>query len=226
MTALGAQRTPSTLAAGRTQILRAALSEFAERGYDGATTASIARRAGVTQPLVHHHFGSKLELYRAAVADVFAELEAQQTPLLRAVKGLDAKTIIRVAVRQFILFSGQRPELVRLMMMESARESENARYIVDTHVRPMARRFQRFLKQGVAEGSFRDLDPRLLHFLVMGAASYLSLVPVEADVLFGIDATTPSVVERYADLVVDVIFQGITDREHPRRERGASGGNR
>jgi TetR/AcrR family transcriptional regulator len=216
MTALGAQRTPPSTATGRTQILRAALPEFAERGYAGATTASIARRAGVTQPLVHHHFGSKLELYRAAVADVFADLEAQQTPLLRAVKGLEAKTIIRVAVRQFILFSGQRPELVRLMMMESARDSENARYIVETHVQPMARRFQRYLKQGVAEGSMRQLDERLLHFLVMGAASYLSLVPVEADVLFGVDATTTTVVERYADLVVDVLFHGISKNDGPR----------
>lgn len=216
MTALGAQRTPSSPATGRTQILRAALPEFAERGYEGATTAGIARRAGVTQPLVHHHFGSKLELYRAAVADVFDDLEAQQTPLLRAVKGLDAKTIIRVAVRQFILFSGQRPELVRLMMMESARDTDNARYIVETHVKPMARRFQRYLKQGVEEGSLRPLDERLLHFFVMGAASYLSLVPVEADVLFGVDATTTTVVERYADLVVDVLFHGVANREGPR----------
>jgi AcrR family transcriptional regulator len=216
MTALGAQRTPSPPATGRTQILRAALPEFAERGYEGATTAGIARRAGVTQPLVHHHFGSKLELYRAAVADVFADLEAQQTPLLRAVKGLDAKTVIRVAVRQFILFSGQRPELVRLMMMESARDTENARYIVETHVRPMARRFQRYLRQGVEEGTFRQLDERLLHFFVMGAASYLTLVPVEADVLFGVDATTTTVVERYADLVVDVLFHGVVHKEGPR----------
>lgn len=216
MTALGAQRTPPSPSSGRTQILRAALPEFAERGYAGATTASIARRAGVTQPLVHHHFGSKLELYRAAVAEVFAELEAQQAPLLRAVKGLDAKTIIRVAVRQFILFSGQRPELVRLMMMESARDSENARYIVETHVQPMARRFQRYLKQGVADGSLRQLDERLLHFFVMGAASYLSLVPVEADVLFGVDATTSTVVERYADLVVDVLFHGLSNTDASR----------
>lgn len=216
MTALGAQRTPPSTATGRAQILRAALPEFAERGFAGATTAGIARRAGVTQPLVHHHFGSKLELYRAAVADVFADLEAQQTPLLRAVKGLDAKTIIRVAVRQFILFSGQRPELVRLMMMESARDSENARYIVETHVKPMARRFQRYLAKGVEEGSMRKLDEHLLHFFVMGAASYLSLVPVEADVLFGVDATTTNVVERYADMVVDVLFNGIAKHDGPR----------
>src|SRR5262245_38825505 len=61
---------------GHDAILAAAISEFAARGYDGATTAEIARRARVTQPLVHHHFGSKALLWRAAMDQLYAELSA------------------------------------------------------------------------------------------------------------------------------------------------------
>src|SRR3990167_6869881 len=43
----------------RERILEASLYEFADHGYEGATTASVARRVGVTQPLIHYHFGSK-----------------------------------------------------------------------------------------------------------------------------------------------------------------------
>ena len=52
---------------GRERILTAAIRSFSEVGYAGTTTAGIARDAHVTQPLIHHHFGSKDGLWRAAV---------------------------------------------------------------------------------------------------------------------------------------------------------------
>jgi AcrR family transcriptional regulator len=51
----------------RDAILQAAGQAFAERGYRDATLREIARRAGVTHGLVVRHFGSKEELFLAAV---------------------------------------------------------------------------------------------------------------------------------------------------------------
>jgi AcrR family transcriptional regulator len=50
----------------RQAILAAARSAFAADGYDRATIRAIAGRAGVDPALVHHHFGSKEELFVAA----------------------------------------------------------------------------------------------------------------------------------------------------------------
>jgi AcrR family transcriptional regulator len=47
-------------------ILDAARAAFAESGYDGATIRAIAARAGVDPALIHHHFGSKDELFVVA----------------------------------------------------------------------------------------------------------------------------------------------------------------
>ncbi|MFD6423942.1 TetR family transcriptional regulator [Streptomyces sp. NPDC060198] len=51
----------------RARILQAARTEFAERGYDKASMRSIARAAGVDAALVHHYFGTKDEVFAAAV---------------------------------------------------------------------------------------------------------------------------------------------------------------
>src|SRR5688572_24173850 len=51
----------------RQQILEAALTEFAEKGFQEASLAAIARRLGVTAPLVLYHFGSKANLWREAL---------------------------------------------------------------------------------------------------------------------------------------------------------------
>lgn len=54
-------------AATRSRILRAAHEEFAERGYHGATIASIARRAGVATQTVYFVFHTKAALISALI---------------------------------------------------------------------------------------------------------------------------------------------------------------
>lgn len=63
-----------TAAARREVIAGAAAELFAERGYRGASVDGIARRSGVTPPVVYEHFASKRELYRELLERHFAEL--------------------------------------------------------------------------------------------------------------------------------------------------------
>ncbi|KQZ86185.1 TetR family transcriptional regulator [Microbacterium sp. Root166] len=51
----------------RERIMAAAIDEFADAGYEGATIRGIAARAGVDSALVHHHFGTKADLFGAAI---------------------------------------------------------------------------------------------------------------------------------------------------------------
>ena len=49
-------------------ILAAARAQFAARGYTATTLRSVARAVGVHPALIHHHFGSKEQLYNAALS--------------------------------------------------------------------------------------------------------------------------------------------------------------
>ncbi|MEV1052335.1 TetR family transcriptional regulator [Streptomyces sp. NPDC049887] len=51
----------------RERILEAAREEFAERGYDKTSVRGIAKAAGVDPALVHHYFGTKDEVFAAAI---------------------------------------------------------------------------------------------------------------------------------------------------------------
>jgi AcrR family transcriptional regulator len=51
----------------REQILDAAVEEFAAPGYEAATTADIAARAGISQPYVYRFFATKKQLYIAVL---------------------------------------------------------------------------------------------------------------------------------------------------------------
>jgi AcrR family transcriptional regulator len=55
----------------REEIVEAAFAEFAQRGLHGTSTDAIARRAGVSQPYLFRLFGTKKELFIAAVNRCF-----------------------------------------------------------------------------------------------------------------------------------------------------------
>jgi AcrR family transcriptional regulator len=63
----------------RGEILAAARTEFGERGYDGASMRAIAARSGVDPALIHHYFGTKEQLFLAAMEIPFvpSEIAAQ-----------------------------------------------------------------------------------------------------------------------------------------------------
>ena len=58
-----------TTAEVRAAITEAALTLFAERGYGGTSTRDITTRAGVAEPLLFRHFGSKSNLFEQAVIE-------------------------------------------------------------------------------------------------------------------------------------------------------------
>jgi AcrR family transcriptional regulator len=69
-------RAHASYGTGRARLLIAARETFAENGYRGATTRDIAERAGLTEPMVFRHFGSKAALFEeAAVEPVIAFMD-------------------------------------------------------------------------------------------------------------------------------------------------------
>jgi AcrR family transcriptional regulator len=57
-------------------VLDCACGIFSTGSYRGTTTAEIARRAGVTEPVLYRHFASKRDLYLAVLEESWSRLRA------------------------------------------------------------------------------------------------------------------------------------------------------
>src|SRR5262245_62393514 len=141
-----------SLPAARHRILMAALQEFADRGYEGATTAEIARRAGVTQPLVHYHFASKEALWKAAVDDLFERLVQSFGGALDELADVDTEQRLKVLLRRFVRFAAEHPELARVLSREGSRGGPRLEWLAERHVRPLHDHFRAAFETGKAEG--------------------------------------------------------------------------
>jgi AcrR family transcriptional regulator len=113
----------------RPLILDAARDCFAEAGYDATTIRSIAGRAGVDPALVHHYFGTKSELFVAAVDFPFAP-PAVPSPLL---DDDDAGT--RIVAMFLSLWDDEATRRRMLAIVRSATQHELAAVMLRTFLR-------------------------------------------------------------------------------------------
>src|SRR6195952_4521621 len=79
--------------ADRTQqaILRAAMSEFADKGLGGARMEGIAERAGINKRLIYYYFGNKEALFLSALEATYADIrDAERALQLESLSPTDA----------------------------------------------------------------------------------------------------------------------------------------
>ena len=60
----------------REQLLRTAVSVFAEHGYHATSMNDVAEAAGVTKPVLYQHFSSKRDLFIELLDEIGAELRS------------------------------------------------------------------------------------------------------------------------------------------------------
>lgn len=165
----------------RQSILNAAINEFAAEGIAGARIARIARTAGVNKALLYYYFQDKQTLYGAALDRVFSGLkQALETQLDRDLPA--GEKILACAGAHFDYLAGS-PFLPRLILSElmcSERDGEShIPRLVEQYFRPVFGRLAEVIRQGIAAGEFRPVDPmQFLPSMVAVIVFYFNSSPV------------------------------------------------
>lgn len=201
------------------RIIEAALQIFGDQGYDGAMTRDIARAAGVQQPLINYHFGSKEGLWQAAVAHLFQLLSARVADTLPRLASLDAREAFALVLRRFVHFNAEHPELTRLMIKETTARSKRLEWIVEKHTRPTFEAVLALIRSAQRAGSLRGIDPASAYYLFMGAATGVFVMAPAYELLTGIDPFDPARRDAYADAVVALFLPEATTERRGSRLR-------
>jgi AcrR family transcriptional regulator len=106
----------------RALLIGAARELFGAQGYDATTTRQIASRAGVSEPLLFNHYGSKRNLFDAAVMEPFADLIEQYKAAWRSERAeSSSESLVHDFVsRLFGLARTNRPLLLSLALNRAA----------------------------------------------------------------------------------------------------------
>src|SRR5690554_850069 len=89
-------------AARRIQVISAAITTVNEVGYHAASLARIAARAGISKSVISYHFGSKEELLRGVVQQVFDRFDVALQAAVHNEQ--DVRVRLTVYVRAYMVF--------------------------------------------------------------------------------------------------------------------------
>ena len=111
----------------RESVIRAATTEFARGGYYGTSTEAIARRAGVSQPYLFRLFGTKKELFIAAVNRCFrTTLET----FMRAAEGKQGEEALAAMGKAYVQLLMDRQKLLMQLQGHAACDDPEIRDVV------------------------------------------------------------------------------------------------
>lgn len=158
------------------ELIAAALEVFAKHGFAAARLDDIAARAGVTKGTIYLYFEDKTELFEAVVRDTLVRFLAQGRATVRDFEGSSPellRRVLRVWWDGIVLTPAS--ALPKLVISEAVNFPELARFYHANVIEPGRQLLAQVIARGVADGSFRRVDPSQFVHFVVGPMLYAQL---------------------------------------------------
>lgn len=186
----------------RAAIQQAALSLFAEHGFEGVALRDIAARAGVEHSLVRYHFTDKATLWREALAALIDKMNTERRAHWRSTYGLPLLERFKQSLRDYVRYCARHPEHARIMVHETVGDSDRGVWIAQNIVIPQHRAGRRNVETLMAAGHLPRMEPRRLVYMMSAAAQAPFTLAGELRHAYGVDPMSPDEIEAHADAVI------------------------
>jgi AcrR family transcriptional regulator len=206
-------RKPKAPEANRARIVRAAIDEFAARGFKGASMDAIAARTDTTRALINYHFGDKEKIYLAVLEHVYADIRRAEGGL--DLDHLEPTAAIRRIVEFTFIYYLEHEGFVRLVVAENQARGRHFRKskAMRSLNRPIIDRLARVIARGQADGSFRaDADPVQVHMIIAALGLFNVTNQYTFGAIFQRDMGAKGDVRRRRELVADVVLGYLTTK--------------
>ncbi|MBU0986796.1 MAG: TetR/AcrR family transcriptional regulator [Proteobacteria bacterium] len=157
-------------------ILDAAVILFAENGYYATPTSAVAKKAGVAEGLIYHHFKNKAGI----LAHIFTELSEvyiRETEVLikKAASGLDA---LLAAVRFHFEFAESKSTELKVLMRDLPSEfttsDSKAGKIFSGQMTLIFNQIKTCIERGRKDGSIMDVPVEETAYIIRGVLNGVS----------------------------------------------------
>lgn len=191
------------------RLLQAAIRLFSERGFHGVSVDEIVAKAKSNKRMVYHYFGSKEDIYLAALVEVFGRLESVEFQAVVGDGAPDAQ--LSELLASYFKFLDENPEFVRMLLWENLERGRHiARAAAQLSKNPFVERFRALIEQGVKAGLFRapiDIKHLLVNFIGLCFIYHSNQYSLQTSLDLAFD--TPASKELRVKQALDLVFHGL-----------------
>lgn len=189
-------------------LLDAAIYLFSRYGYDGVSTGDIAKRANMTQSMVHYHFGSKMKVWKAAAHAIMRNRGKRFQQDQDALKSLPPVERLNRLTRLLISANAKDQDYVQMAVHEGTISGPRLSWMVKNYYAAGYGVFDQAIADAIEEGSIVDLPVVEITNVITSVSLLFSLQAMIKEI-YGIDFGDDEVVESFSDTLVRVLFHGL-----------------
>ena len=161
----------------RLQILRVAMSLFANEGFRGTTTKKIAEAAGVSEAMVFRHYATKEELYSAILDHKACSGDAidPESMVADALKRKDDRAVFEGLAFGALEHHEQDPEFQRLLLHSALEGHELAHMFFEKFVKRVYEFLGKYIRERQSDGAMVEMEPAIVVRAFIGMIIHHSL---------------------------------------------------
>ncbi|MCC8404551.1 TetR/AcrR family transcriptional regulator [Paraburkholderia sp. MMS20-SJTN17] len=190
-------------------LLACAEAVFAERGFEGASTAMIADRAGLPKANVHYYFPTKLALYRRVLENLFEDWHRAANTFEDSDDPVEA---IGGYVRAKMDLSRRRPLGSKVWANEIIHGAEHMQDILANRVKPWLDTRVSVIDDWVARGLLANVDARTLMYMIWAMTQHYADFDVQIRALSGKRALSRKAFDAATEQVVQLVIRACGAR--------------
>lgn len=152
--------------ATRAAFLKEGETLFAQFGFEGVSLELIARSVGANKTLISYHFKTKRGLYVAVISKLVSDVMYSVSERLNRTD--DAIETFGNYVESLVFSFAEKPAFCAILMREYIGSAMPDREDAFQHVIRLFRLTNELYRSGLKQSKFKELDPHLLHFSIVG----------------------------------------------------------
>lgn len=168
----------------RDKLLKAALHQFADRGFYGVSIANIADELGISKQALLHHFGSKEKLYGEILKNISEEF-LERCNAIKA-RHENSESSLELMIVDNFHFGVEHPKEAQLLMRELLDNEHRTKEASVWYLKPYLDMLVDVLRKTKGQESKTETEALTLVYQLLGAVNYFHVSHPTLRKMFGV----------------------------------------
>ena len=190
----------------KTELLLAAIELFGSRGFDGVSLSQISGAVQADVGLTRYYFGSKADLWEAAMSHLADGFVRDLTSEIKPNKSSKTEALKKI-IRAFVFTSARWPQISRIIVFDGDKSDARGKFIATKMVGPFYELMTDLIEAAKQDGVIPDVSVRTIFFMITHGGSFPMALRDLTNEFPGGDIASREALDAHADAIIALLMK-------------------